>query len=396
MSDVFAIGDMHGCYDCYHALLRAAGLITAAGRWSGGRSLLVQTGDLIDRGPASLANLRLTMRLQQEARQAGGEVKFILGGHEIFALAAAQGNDWALLNWFGAQNGGSTTFLEFLAREDFPLAFDDETLAAAYGAFLGQFGTGEFGMWLKECPTCASIDRTVFVHAGISREVPQDVDSLNSQAFRSLRNLREYLAGATDPILGRRGPYWVRDIGRDEVESVLSSNHCERIISGHNPAPGVTALFDARSIVIDTGVVRGGPPQAVLVTPERLTVFDSRGNEQTVLYSLQPDGGGDRRLTLAPASGRFGRHDVVEFYHSPITGARAFLKVQDIWASGRDSYYSGRQLAFIPGRRQDVVRFNGSETWIYHASFIERAGVPAAEAARSLPPELARALNYIA
>ncbi len=395
MSDVFAIGDMHGCYDSYHALLRAAGLINAAGRWSGGHSLLVQTGDLIDRGPASLANLRLTMRLQLEAKQAGGEVKFILGGHEVFALAAAQGNDWAFLNWFGAQNGGSTTFLEFLAREDSPLAFDDETLAEAYGTFLSQFDVGEFGAWLRDCPTAASVDGTVFVHAGISREVPQDVDSLNAQAFRSLRNLHEYLAGSTDPVLGRRGPYWVRDITRDEVESVLSTNCCMRIISGHNPAAGVTALFDAKNIVIDTGVVRGGPPQVVLVRPDRLTVFDSRGNEQTVLYSLQPDGGGDRRLTLAPASGRFGRHDVVEFYHSPITGARAFLKVQDIWVSGRESYYSGRQLAFIPGRRQDAVRFNGNETWIYHASFIERAGVPAAEAARSLPSDLARALSYI-
>jgi len=386
---------MHGCYESYYALLRAAGLINPAGHWGGGRSLLVQTGDLIDRGPASLANLRLTMRLQEEARQAGGEVRFLLGGHEVFALAASQGNDWAFLNWFSAQNGGSMTLLEWLEKGDFPAAFDDETLEAMYGAFLGQFDSGEFGAWLKGCPTCTGVAGTVFVHAGISREVPQGIDSLNDRASRSLRNLREYLAGSTDPILGRRGPYWVRDISRDEVESVLSANNCRRIICGHNPAPGVTALFDAKSIVIDTGVVRGGPALAVKVRPDRLTVFDSRGNEQSVLYSLHADSSGTKRLSLAPTSGRFGRGDVVGFYHSPITGARAFLKVQDIWASGRESYYSGKQIAFIPGRRQDLVRFNGNETWTYHASFIERTGVPAAEAARSMPPELARALNHI-
>lgn len=386
---------MHGCYDSYCALLRAAGLVNSSCHWTGGRAFLVQTGDLVDRGPGSLANLRLTRRLQEEARQAGGEVRFLLGGHEVFALAAAQGNDWAFLNWFSAQNGGSATLLEWLAEDDFPASPSDEQLAMMYGAFLNQFDSGEFGAWLMGSPTCTRVDGTVFVHAGISREVPQECDSLNDQASRSLLDLRQYLIGSPDPVLGRRGPYWVRDIGRDEVDSVLLANDSRRIVCGHNPAPGVTALFDAKSVIIDTGVVRGGPPLAVRIMPDGLIVFDSRGNEQTVLYSLQADSSGAKRLSLAPASGRFGRGDVVEFYHSSLTGARAFLKVQDVWASGRESYYSGKQLASIPGRKQDAIRFNGNEAWIYHASFIERVGVPAAEAARSMPPELSRALKYI-
>ncbi|MDP2858445.1 MAG: metallophosphoesterase [Bacillota bacterium] len=392
---MFAIGDMHGCYDSYCALLRAAGLVNSSCHWTGGRAFLVQTGDLVDRGPGSLANLRLTRRLQEEARQAGGEVRFLLGGHEVFALAAAQGNDWAFLNWFSAQNGGSATLLEWLAEDDFPASPSDEQLAMMYGAFLNQFDSGEFGAWLMGSPTCTRVDGTVFVHAGISREVPQECDSLNDQASMSLLDLRQYLIGSPDPVLGRRGPYWVRDIGRDEVDSVLLANDSRRIVCGHNPAPGVTALFDAKSVIIDTGVVRGGPPLAVRIMPDGLIVFDSRGNEQTVLYSLQADSSGAKRLSLAPASGRFGRGDVVEFYHSSLTGARAFLKVQDVWASGRESYYSGKQLASIPGRKQDAIRFNGNEAWIYHASFIERVGVPAAEAARSMPPELSRALKYI-
>jgi hypothetical protein len=395
LADVFAIGDMHGCYDSYVALLRAAGLVDSTVHWSGGRSLLVQTGDLIDRGPRSLASLRLTMQLQQEARQAGGEVRFLLGGHEVYALAAAQGNDWAFLNWFCAQNGGSSTFLEWLDERRYPAASSDEELGMIYGEFLGQFASGEMGAWLMTSPTCTGIDGTIFVHAGISSEVPQECESLNIQASRSIRNLQQYLVGSFDPILGRRGPYWVRDTTREEVESALSANDSRRIVCGHNPAPGVTALFDAKNVIIDTGVVRGGPPLAVQVMPDRLVVFDSRGNEQALLYGPQPGTVGARRLAPAPASGRFSRDDVVEFYHSPLTGARAFLRVQDIWASGRDSYYSGRQLAFLPGRKQDAVRFNGSETWIYHASFIERAGVPAEEACCSVPAELSRAIRHL-
>ena len=48
---VVAIGDLHGDYDAYIELLEAAGLLGEDGRsWTGGRTHLVQLGDVVDRG----------------------------------------------------------------------------------------------------------------------------------------------------------------------------------------------------------------------------------------------------------------------------------------------------------------------------------------------------------
>jgi len=51
---IVAIGDLHGDYANYIAALSAAGLVNKKGKWSGGETHLVQTGDIPDRGPDTL------------------------------------------------------------------------------------------------------------------------------------------------------------------------------------------------------------------------------------------------------------------------------------------------------------------------------------------------------
>ena len=48
---VVAVGDVHGDYDQLVAVLRSAGLIDEQGNWTGGKTHLVQNGDVLDRGP---------------------------------------------------------------------------------------------------------------------------------------------------------------------------------------------------------------------------------------------------------------------------------------------------------------------------------------------------------
>ena len=50
---VVAIGDVHGDYEQFVAVLRSAKLIDSEETWSGGKTHLVQTGDVLDRGPDS-------------------------------------------------------------------------------------------------------------------------------------------------------------------------------------------------------------------------------------------------------------------------------------------------------------------------------------------------------
>jgi hypothetical protein len=80
-----AIGDLHADLPQALAVLRLAGLVDDAGRWSGGTATLVQTGDTTDRGPDSKEVLELLERLTGEAAAAGGRVVVLSGqprGHE--------------------------------------------------------------------------------------------------------------------------------------------------------------------------------------------------------------------------------------------------------------------------------------------------------------------------
>jgi len=55
----------------------------ANGRWIGGRLLIVQTGDELDRGDDDRAVVDLVEDLKREAAGAGGEFVALLGNHEI-------------------------------------------------------------------------------------------------------------------------------------------------------------------------------------------------------------------------------------------------------------------------------------------------------------------------
>src|SRR5689334_22177737 len=67
-----AVGDLHGDLGATRAALRAAGAIDERDRWAGGDLVVVQTGDVLDRGDDERAILELIARLESEARAAGG------------------------------------------------------------------------------------------------------------------------------------------------------------------------------------------------------------------------------------------------------------------------------------------------------------------------------------
>jgi 3',5'-cyclic AMP phosphodiesterase CpdA len=91
---IVAIGDLHGDYAAWTVIARDSGLIDASGKWTGGKTVLVQLGDITDRGPDSLKIIADLRRLQVESAKAGGRVVVVLGNHEAMNL----------------DGGGSSTF----------------------------------------------------------------------------------------------------------------------------------------------------------------------------------------------------------------------------------------------------------------------------------------------
>jgi hypothetical protein len=80
---VISIGDIHGNYKNTIKLLKMNQLIEdeTNPKWTGKDSKLIQIGDILDRGPDSIAVLELLQKLQHQAPNFNGEVILLLGNH---------------------------------------------------------------------------------------------------------------------------------------------------------------------------------------------------------------------------------------------------------------------------------------------------------------------------
>ena len=80
---VFIIGDVHGEYHGFAAALIHSKLMNPELEWTGKRNILIQIGDIIDRGFYPIQVDSLLDLLQQEAKEVGGEVVRLVGNHEL-------------------------------------------------------------------------------------------------------------------------------------------------------------------------------------------------------------------------------------------------------------------------------------------------------------------------
>ncbi len=79
------LGDLHGSLEAFRSILTRSGLVEGDS-WRGGRTILVQLGDVIDRGPDSIATYEFLAALQARARKGKGKVVRLLGNHEVALL----------------------------------------------------------------------------------------------------------------------------------------------------------------------------------------------------------------------------------------------------------------------------------------------------------------------
>ncbi len=261
--EIVVIGDVHGSAAKLEALLRAAGLVDEEMRWRKEGACLVQTGDLIDRGPEPFRVLDIMRKLVEEAPEAGGEVHSLLGNHEFMALASARGDELMLATWFSENNGGWVTY-EIWRRER----------GGDLEGFLAEFSdAGGYGSWLRERPVMVRVGDFVFSHAGLDRAFPS-VDGVNEEFWERFERGDFY-----HPLL-RRGPLWVRDLTSDEVEEALGALGASRMVVGHTPHPGITAACGGRLIYVDVGMAWTRYCEALHIIGDEGYVFDDRGRRR--------------------------------------------------------------------------------------------------------------------
>jgi Calcineurin-like phosphoesterase len=81
-----AMGDIHGADAAFAQLLVRTGLTDAAGKWTGGSTVFVQTGDYMDRGAGTRRVLDRLMAIEEAARRGGGRAVILLGNHEVMNI----------------------------------------------------------------------------------------------------------------------------------------------------------------------------------------------------------------------------------------------------------------------------------------------------------------------
>ena len=281
---VVAVGDVHGAYDSFLAILRFAGIADEKGRWTGGKAHLVQTGDLLDRGKDARKVLDLLMRLEGEASKAGGRVHALLGNHEVM-------NMMGLLQYVNPEEYASyrtpdseafrDRFLrsaEERARKDAKAggqAFDE-------GAFRSKFlaevplglvertqalsAEGTYGKWLRQRPVMAKGNGVVFVHGGLTPEVAAlGCEEVNTRVRRELNE--DMAQTKKDPrstlAAGENGPLWYRGLAQGDeslltlgVDQALRSLGARAIVMGHTVTGTgrIQVRFGGRVLGIDVGM----------------------------------------------------------------------------------------------------------------------------------------------
>lgn len=255
---VVAIGDVHGDLAATRAALRAAGAIDDADRWIGGALVVVQTGDVLDRGDDEQAIIDLILRLEGEASAAGGALVMLLGNHELMNAAG----DFRYVT-----PAGFTDFADAPGLDLSRAAAAPEPMKARFAA-LGPGGV--YAKKLAQHAVVAIVGDAVYSHAGVVAEWAPQLDALN----RAARCWLDGQGEPPEPLTRESSPVWTRAYGRGNVDcaqltAALTALGARRMIVGHTPQQaGITSACDGALWRIDVGLGRryGGPIQVLELT----------------------------------------------------------------------------------------------------------------------------------
>ncbi|WP_164763806.1 metallophosphoesterase family protein [Mesorhizobium sp.] len=211
---VYAIGDVHGCYDELRTLEQKIELDALQFR---GRKIIIMLGDYVDRGPNSRRVVEHLMAPPPE-----GFMRVCLAGnHEVAMLAYLDGH-LSLEPWLRV--GGRETLFSY--------GIDPDRLGDLYGSSeevderIREAVPATHVAFMRTLPVMICSERFLFVHAGIRPGI-----ALEAQDEADLLNIRsEFLAAA------HRLDRWV--------------------VHGHTIVDVPT--LDGRRLGIDTGAFQSG------------------------------------------------------------------------------------------------------------------------------------------
>ena len=297
---VVAVGDVHGAYDRFVEILRAANVLDERLRWIGGRTHLVQLGDVVDRGPDSMKALDLLERLAKDAARAGGAVHPLLGNHEAMRmLGDLRYTTPGEYDAFTTSKSSDLrdAYLERAKADKQPVA--SPPVLGWYEIRLAFGQSGKYGKFLRSLDTLIQIDGIDFVHGGISPAVAaMSCDVINQTVRREYTtDVDKVRADPTAQLATRAdGPLWYRGLAQEPdefapmVDDILARQNARAIVVAHTvTADGrIRSRFGGKVIQIDTGM------QSAYVSYGRASALEIVRGRMTAVYT-------DRRDVLSNA-----------------------------------------------------------------------------------------------
>lgn len=230
---VYAIGDIHGCFDLFEELIEE--IARDHQDRPAAQSRLIILGDFIDRAPGSREIIRTLMRATNQS----SHLCVLLGNHEAALLDSIAGDPQAQRMWL--EFGGLATLDSFGIDPPRP---EEDSYVFADRLMRGV--TPEVVEWLRDLPFWTRSGDFYFCHAGVRPGV-----SLKRQAGEDL--------------------LWIRD------EFTSSPRfHGAVVVHGHSIVERVE--IHANRISVDTGAYRTGVMSAVGLEGSRVWTI-STGRE---------------------------------------------------------------------------------------------------------------------
>ncbi len=297
---IVAVGDLHGDYQNFAKILLGTRLVDKDLHWIGGRTHLVQVGDVLDRGPSARRIFDLLIELEKEAEAAGGKVHALLGNHEELALESLSFDypGYVTVEQF-------LSFLpdlyidqgqaEFVRKKTAGLPPQSEPPSINLNEILDYWKTvmteraaqreyfrslhALYGPWLLTHNAVIKINDIVFAHGGVSEAfstipLQKTNDDLRDELGMAVRgtNFNPQILFASN------NPLWYRDLAlkdeeimKGDVDRILGNLKAAHMVVGHSQqgyqSLGTMERFGGKIWVIDTGIssTLGGRYSALII-----------------------------------------------------------------------------------------------------------------------------------
>lgn len=259
---IIAVGDIHGDYGALRQVLNKAGVLGVDGSWSGGRTVLVQVGDQLDRGDSERKIYDMLFRLQDEAPNHGGAVHILLGNHEImnsqfdfrYVTAGGFADFFRERSFLRSNPPAHVTAPVRNAVRAAIRALPPQMRARARALAPGGPLAAELA---ARAQVAVIVGDSVFVHAGLTpshlSEHKRPVDALCALNDGT----RDFLLGTVlqPPAIlsGGSGPLWNRSYSRPRIRK--DGPECQMLAD-------TLRLLGARRMVVGHTVQRGGANSA--------------------------------------------------------------------------------------------------------------------------------------